>query len=108
MIGIAGIEAAAGKADLPRMIGKVCTSLRQQQLQSSGSVDDRNEHGGWNGAALAAGQAKPVAQSLRGRRRGACELLREPRTLLFRRKLEERQTSGHLQHAAGVGCGHWQ
>jgi hypothetical protein len=75
-----------------------------------GPVDQRHQNGRRDRFAVAAREAKSVAQALGCTRRGPREPLREPFALQVRCKIEkgEAGTRSHLQRAAGVGRGQWR
>ena len=65
------------------MIGKVRAALRQQHLQSDGSIDEWDQDRSGRRCAFSAGQAETVGQIARGRRSGASEGLHQPVTLII-------------------------
>ena len=92
MARIVRLDAPAGKADLPRVVGECGASLRQQHVQALRPIDERNEHRGRCGLAFASRQPESVAQALRAFRNRTRQALGEPGALKRRGEVEQRKT----------------
>jgi hypothetical protein len=81
-VGVLGLDAAAGKADLSWMVGQVGAALGKQHRQAVRAIDQRDQDGRGRGHAFAARQAASVGKIGRRHRRRSLEPLAQPCLLL--------------------------
>ena len=85
-VGVAGLDAAAGKADLPGVGAKLLAALGEEHVQPFGTRQERDEH---------CGGAEGLGRSLRPVVRQRAPDLCQRRRLLLRRLLAHRLPDSH-------------